>query len=74
MKISFGHFSKGGGAAFVTTYHLRVIQFGYIERKCLDVFIYAKSILGFRHCLFWRNVALKILCGEIPFFFLFFVM
>ena len=42
----------------------RVIQFGYIERKGLYVFIHSKSILEFRHCLFWRNEALKIICRD----------
>ena len=44
----------------------RVIQFGYIERKGLYVFIHLKSILGFRHCLFCRNEALEMICRDNP--------
>ena len=44
----------------------RVIQFGYIAMKGLYVFIHLKGILGFKHCLFWRNEVLKMICRYNP--------
>jgi hypothetical protein len=62
MKIFFGQITKKGGNG---DKNRRVIQFGFIERKGLYVFIHFKSILTFRHCLFWRNDALKMISRKV---------
>ena len=62
MKIFFGQIMKKGGNG---DKNRCVIQFGFIERKGLYVFIHFKSIPMFRHYLFWRNDTLKMISRNV---------